>query len=497
MRRLIKSRSFIISLAASLLFACAAASAGQQGEKGEGWRKQAPRPGPARPFDLPAAREARLENGLTLVMIEDRRTPLVTILAGIPDSIWSATPGELSNKAALREATAELLTEGAGPRTSEQLAREVETLGGQIASFASSDYAVVSAAVISENAGAMIDIFADVLARPSFPQSEVALYKNNRLEKLTLDRQDPSFLVREHFNRIIHGATPYGIIAPAPASVRLMTRAGVASFYRSNYSPAASVIIIVGDFDSTKMEAKARASLGKWKAPPAPVKTSREFRPARQQAARRIYLIDRPGSRQADFRIGNLAIARADADYFPLLVANAILGADTSSRLFLNIREQKGFAYDAHSAMSALERAGTFFGEAQTRTEVTLEAIKAMLAEFDRLRDEKVSAQELQNAKSYLAGRFSLALSTEGGIADELLQTHLLNLGADYLKNYRARIEAVTAEDVQRVARKRVLTDRPAIVVVGDATKLKKELSTLGPLVVLDAKGNLPSKIKE
>lgn len=460
----------------------------------ETWRKQAPTPAPARPFDLPAARETKLENGLTLVLIEDRRTPLVTILAGVPQIIRFRNPSELANEAALREATAELLTEGAGSRTSEQLAREVETLGGQISSFASSDFAIVSAAVISENAEAMIDIFADVIARPSFPQSEVALYKNNRLEKLALDRQDPSFLVRERFNRLVYGAHPYGIITPEPSSVRLMTRAKIARFYRTTYSPAASVVIIVGDFDSIKMEAKARASLGKWKTPIAPVSTEFKFRATEQPKARRLFLIDRPGSQQADFRIGNLAVARADADYFPLIVANAILGADTSSRLFLNIREQKGFAYNVYSAISALNRGGAFFGGAETRAEVTLEAIKEMLAEFDRLRNEKVSDQELQNAKNYLTGRFSLALSTQGGIAEEMLQTRLLNLGADSSKNYRARVEAVTADDIQRVARKLILTDHPVIVVVGDAAALKKELSAFGSLVVLDAKGNPKKK---
>ena len=190
MRSLIKARSFIISIIISSIFVGTG-----QSEQSESWRKQAPRPGNARPFDLPTAREVKLENGLTLVMIEDHRTPLVTMNAGVSQAM-SGT--DLMGKVALAEATGELLTEGAGSRTSEQLAREVETLGGQISSSASSDYAVVSAAVISENAEAMIGVLADVLARPAFHSSEVALYKNNRIENLTVDRQNPAFLVREH-----------------------------------------------------------------------------------------------------------------------------------------------------------------------------------------------------------------------------------------------------------------------------------------------------------
>jgi zinc protease len=486
MRSLIKARSFIILIITSSIFVGSVCFAGQ-GEQAESWRKQAPQSRNMRPFDLPTAREVKLENGLTLVMIEDHRTPLVTMNAGVSQAM-SGT--DLMGKVALAEATGELLTEGAGSRTSEQLAREVETLGGQISSSASSDYAVVSAAVISENAEAMIGVLADVLARPAFHSSEVALYKNNRIENLTVDRQNPAFLVREHFNRVIYGSHPYGIVAPTPETIRLMTRAKIARFYESSYSPAASVVVIVGDFDSTKMEAKARATLGKWKKPLASA-TKHIASATPRPAVRRIYLIDRPGSEQADFRVGNLAVAHSDADYFPLMVANSVLGGErTGSRLFMNIREQKGYTYDVYSAVSALKRGGTFFGGSATRTEVTIPAIKEMLAEFDRLRNEAVPAQELQSAKSYLTGAFSISLATQGGIADEILQIHLLGLGADYLKNYRAKIETVTASDVQRVARRYILTDRPTIVVVGDAAKLRKELSTLGPVTLLNMKGN-------
>ena len=204
-------------------------------------------------------------------------------------------------------------------------------------------------------------------------------------------------------------------------------------------------------------------------------------------AARRIYLIDRPGSDQASFRIGNLALARTDKDYYALLVANAILGDGTGSRLFQDIRERQGFAYDVASAVSALKTGGAFFGFAQSRNEVAAAAIRAMLDEFERLRNSEVSAEDLQNAKHYLSGLFSLSLATQNGIADELLTMKMLGLGEDYLKDYRARIEAVTAADVQRIARRYVHTDDATVVVVGDAAQLRKELAALGTVVTTHA----------
>jgi predicted Zn-dependent peptidase len=171
------------------------------------------------------------------------------------------------------------------------------------------------------------------------------------------------------------------------------------------------------------------------------------------------------------------------------LVANSILGAGTGSRLFLNIRERKGYAYDVYSSVGALRLAGTFYGGAETRTEVTARAIQEMLAEFARLREVKVGPRELQGAKNYLNGLFSLSLSTQGGVAERLMQTRMLDLSSDYLEAYRTRIEAVTAEQVQEAARKYILSDRPSIVVVGDASKLAKDLRTIGPVQVLDIEG--------
>jgi predicted Zn-dependent peptidase len=259
-------------------------------------------------------------------------------------------------------------------------------------------------------------------------------------------------------------------------------------YYRSRFGPDGSVAIIVGDFDATRMETKTREILTGWKKlqkQPAAPQSVNFPRPA----IRRVYLVDRPGSEQADFRIGGITVKRSHPDYFPLAVANAVLGAGTGSRLFLNIREAKGYAYDVYSSVGALRDAGTFFGGAETRTEVTTRAIREMLAEFDRLGTIRVGPQELQSAKNYLNGLFSLSLSTQGGIAERIMQTYMLDLGRDYLERYRSRVEAVTAEQVQEVVRKYIRSDRPVIVVVGDASKLAKDLRTIGSVEVFDIEG--------
>ena len=469
-----------------------AVTGGQQGRgsrQAELWRGKPPKPDAPRPFKLPGVREAKFENGLTVLFIEDHRSPIVNILVGIPMAIApSSNITELTNEIAIAEATAELITEGAGSRTSEQVAQEVETLGGRLSSSANNDYGEVAISVVAENAERMMDLLGDVLLRPAFPQHEINLYKSNRTQALVVQRQDPAFLAGEQFDRVVFGSHPYAISVPTPASIEELDREKLVQYYRSRFGPDGSVAIIVGDFDATRMEIKTREILAGWKKLQKQPTTAGSVN-FPQPANRRVYLVDRPGSEQADFRIGGIAVKRSHPDYFPLVVANAVLGAGTGSRLFLNIRERKGYAYDVYSSVGALREAGTFYGGAETRTEVATRAIKELLAEFDRLGAIRVGPQELQSAKNYLNGLFSLSLSTQGGVAERIMQTYMLDLGRDYLERYRSRIEAVTAEQVQEVVRKYIRSDRPAVVVVGDAAKLAKDLRTIGPVEVFDIEG--------
>lgn len=455
----------------------------------EAWRKTPPSSVPARPLTLPNLREVKLENGLTLALIEDRRVPMVTINLGIPVGDTN-NPQDLIG---LAETTAALLTEGTANRTSEEIDREVETLGGQLSADSNEDYTEIEATVISENFERMLEIFSDAVLRPSFPESEVALYKKNRVENLTVQRQEPAFLVSEQFYKTLYGAHPYANSSPTPESIAALDRAKIEAFYKTFYTPANALLVVTGDFEATKIETKLRTIFSNWKSST----PERQPLPSVPEASqRKIYLIDRAGSEQADFRIGNLAVARNDADYFPLLVANAILGDGTSSRLFLNLREKKGYTYDVTSSVAAPRLRGVFYGASETRTEVTLAAIKEMLAEFERIRTQRVTETDLRNAKNYLNGFFSLSLSTQGGVTDRILTARMLGLPKDYLETYRQRVEAVTIEQVQAVARKYIQTANAAIVVVGDAAKLGKQLSQLGAVEILNLEGKLIKKVE-
>jgi zinc protease len=199
---------------------------------------------------------------------------------------------------------------------------------------------------------------------------------------------------------------------------------------------------------------------------------------------RSITLVDRPGSVQADIRVGRLAVDRTNPDFFPFVVANTILGGGTSSRMFMNIREKQGFAYDAHSALQPRLNAGMFIAVTQVRNEVLEAALKAVDAELETLAAQPVAATELADVKNYLSGNFVMGLETQGGVAGQLANMKLLGLPADYLETYTAKIRAVDAAQIQAVARKYMAPQVASLVVVGDASKIGKTLEKLGKVTV-------------
>src|SRR5262245_60368338 len=203
-------------------------------------REVAPKAAPSRPFVLPAVRTGKLPNGLTLRLVEDHRAPIVTGNLAV-NAGDSRDPGGLEG---LAEATAALLTQGAGSRNAQELASEAETLGGRIGAGSDDDYAAISFTVISENIEPMLALLGDVILRPAFAQSEIDLYKSNRTESLKVQRQDPSLLAGEQFQRVIFVRHPYSISSPTPQSIAAIDRSRIEAFYKTAYVPAGAVFVL-------------------------------------------------------------------------------------------------------------------------------------------------------------------------------------------------------------------------------------------------------------
>ena len=337
----------------------------------------------------------------------------------------------------------------------------------------------------------MFKILSDVVLNPSFPEDELKLKKTNIIDELAMKRSEPGFLLEERFNKVTFGNHPYSVVAPTKETVERISRNDLVQFHASEYVPNQAHLVVLGDFDLDKMKALIDENFGeKWQRGIPPAVEQAEMP---KQHGRKIYLVNRPGSVQASIKLGNIAISKTDRDYFPMLVANQILGGAGNARLFLNIRENKGYTYGAYSSLAARRQRGSFDAEAEVRTDVTAPTLEEFLYELDRLRNVRVSAKELSEAKSYLAGSFQLGLESQSGLASRLLERRLYDLPDNYLETYVDNLLAVSADDVRRVARNHIDLDNIVICVVGDAEKIKPELEMFAAVDVYDTSGKLSS----
>jgi zinc protease len=428
-----------------------------------------PAPLPPRPIKLPTPSETTLSNGLVVVVVEDQRLPLVSYRLALRTGD-SRDPAELPG---LMDMLTGLLTEGTESRTSREIADEVARLGATLQAGANSDYTTVAASSLATFSDDILELMADVVLRPVFPESEVVLAKQNTKESLKQQRAQPSFLANEMVARVMFGRHPYSVTAPTPEAVDATTRERLVKFHRSTFVANNAVLVVVGDVRKDSILEQVGKLFANWKQGTV---DGDDFPDPPMRSSRSAYMIDRPGSAQANIIIANLGITRTSPDYFPMLVMHTILGANASSRLFMNLREEKGYTYGAYSSLDARRTAGTFRATAEVRTPVTQDSLKEFFYELNRIRNEPVSEKEIRDAKSYLTGVFPIRLETQEGVIDQLVQIKMFGLPDNYLELYRSRVQAVTVEQIQEVARKYVKPDEAAIVIVGDGAQVHEQV---------------------
>jgi predicted Zn-dependent peptidase len=438
--------------------------------------------GVPRPLKLPPIRDSKLPNGLLLRVVEDHRFPLVTMRLVLP----FGTTADPAGAPGLCEATADLLQEGTVTRTSRQIADELASIGGSIDASSGPDTVTLSGSALSEFTPRLAALLADEAMHPSFPEAEVALRRANMKQELAQNRAQPSWLARERFAREIYGRSPYAITSATDASIGRLDRAAIAAFHHRMFTPASAVLVVVGDVDAAAVARTIGGSLAGWvgeasSKPPSPVQP--------EASVRRIVLVDRPGSVQSDVVVGGLGIRRTDPLYFPALMMDGVIGGGTASRLFLVLREEKGYTYDAHSEFRTRLLAGDWSAVTEVRTEVTKPAIEEMIRQLDRVRAEDVGEAELASAKSFAIGLFTLQVERAATLAGLLAEQTIYDLPPGELETYVSKISAVTPADVRRAAASLCDTSKGAIVVVGDASKVRSDLGTFGSLAVYDSEG--------
>ena len=442
-----------------------------------------PAPGSPRPYAFPSVRRTRLENGLSVASIDMPGRPLLAASL----LITTGAADEPADRAGATVLMARALTEGTRHRSAIEFVEASERLGASIHAEAGWDAMSVSVDVPAARLAAALDLVAEVLAEPSFPDDEVRRLRDERLNDLLQAQADPRRRAEEAFVETVYASSsPYRRPSGGSrATVEPLDAEAVRAELARLFDPARMTLIVGGDLSGIDVAQLAATRFGGWRAstdavPPGPVDDSAA------STERRVRVLDRPGSVQTEIRIGHVGVPRRVEGYHALAVMSAILGGLFNSRLNRNLREAKGYTYGAAAGFDFRRGRGPFGARAAVNTDVTVPAIAEIMTELRRMTDGPVEAAELRDARDYLVGVFPLRFETAGAVVGALAGLAVHDLPDDELGRYRPAIEAIGADDVAAVARLHVRPDEAAIVLVGDADAFLPalEAADLGPISV-------------
>ncbi len=395
---------------------------------------------------LPAERQV-LPNGAVLLVAERPAIPIVELRVSLPAGSVFDPPGA----AGLANLTAELLTRGTARRTGPALDEAIEFVGGSLEASAGRDGAALSLSVLKKDLGLGLDLLAEVLTQPAFPEAEFERKVKEIQGAIRRSEENPESVAARALGEVLYPRHPYGHPVPGTVeSVGKLTREQVMAFYREHYRADGAVLVATGDVIADEIRQELLRRLGSWQ-------SSRSALPRPPQAPASPPVQSRSLKReltQATVLLGRPAVGHGHPDYYPLLVASYILGGGSASRLYTRVREERGLAYDVGSYLAVGRYGAAFLVSLQTRTDGVADAVRLVREEMARMGREAVPEAELAKAKAYLIGSFPLRMDTTAKVVALLQTVEEFGLGLDYPARYRRAIEKVTAADIQRVSRR-------------------------------------------
>ncbi|MCI0416978.1 insulinase family protein [bacterium] len=418
-----------------------------------------PEGGRPKDFNIPEKKSKSLANGLEAVLVSYGQAPKVTVTAIVKTGNLHEGPQEVW----LADLTADMMREGAAGMNFQAIANKVAAMGGELTVSVSRTEAVVGTTVLSEFAGQAIQLVADVLTRPTFPESELARLKNDLKRQLNVQKSVPQNQASEKFSALLYPDQPYGRMFPTEQILDSFDIAKVKAFYDSNFGARRTKVYVVGKFAHEPAVNAIEEAFGKWREGPAV-----NYPVAKPSFAKQNGTIEREGAPQTTILLGLPVIAPSDPDYIALRVANALLAGSFGSRITSNIRENKGYTYSPSGVLQAGLGTAVWYELADVTSEHTAAALKEIHKEIERLQNEPPSVQELLGIQNYVAGVFVLQNSSPSGIINQLHFQDLHGLPADYLTTYVKKVYAVTPEKVQQLVKSHIKADQMTLVMVGD-----------------------------
>jgi zinc protease len=446
---------------------------GARGQVREWPAQGPPRPLPAREIKFPPYEVQTLPNGLKVVAVLHHEQPVVNFRL----LIGAGAASDPKDKLGLAHLGASLLDQGTTARSAQEMADEIDFIGGAMGAGAGTDLTFVNLLVMKDSFEAGMRMLSDMARRPGFAQAEIDRQRQQMLSGLRVSLDDPGYVANSVFDRLVYGFHPYGLPdTGTPETLGSITRDDLVAFHRKHFIPNNAILAIVGDVTADEAFTTARKVFGDWEKRDLPEQTFI----APPDPTRRVIVVNKPDAVQTEVRVGHLGIPRRHPDYMAVNLAIRILGGEGSNRLHQVLRTQRGLTYGAQANMDTLKDTGDFEAETNTRSDATGEVLRLIVDEFWRLQRERVHEVELADAKAYLTGSFPLTIETPEAIAMQVVNVLFYGLPLDQLQNFRERVNAVTADDVQRVAREFLRPDRLSVVLVGNAKAFASQLTGVG-----------------
>ena len=443
----------------------------------------APALAPERQVTWPKRTRTRLANGLEVILAASHTIPKFH-----GELLFRSGNAAVADRAiGLAEMTATLLRSGTQKRASRKIEEDLRRIGADLSSHAGSDASAISFSGLSEFAEPLLGLVEELAREASFPEAEFERERRQKLEEVRLQRTQPSFLAGERLRKVLFGAHPYAHVAPTETQVAGYKLDDLGAVYRELYTPQNGLLLLVGDFEPQEMLKGIETVFRSWigKQPEA-----KAFPEPANPRGRRVYLVHMPGAVQTQILAGCHAITRRHPDWIKLGVTNCLYGGAFNSRLVMNIREDKGYTYSPRSAVTPLRQHGFFSVSAAVRNDVVAASLTEIFYELDKLRSLSVPAAELADAQNYLSGVFSLALATQEGLLTQFSTVAEHELPDDYLETYRAKVRAVTPEELLATARKYLDSANLQIVLAGDRAQIESQAALFGETEIFDAQGD-------
>jgi zinc protease len=430
--------------------------------------KDLPPYGADRPLPPIHIEQRKLVNGLQVwVLPRGDGPPMVHFVLAVRGGLADDPPFESGFSSVL----ADMLKEGAGSRDALRIAQDLQSYGGDMQADAGADGIVVSMSGLASNAAKVITLLSEIAQQPSFPEHEVEQGKLNALQALIAAQADPDYQARRAMGPLVYPGHPYGDVLPTQASILAITPDMLHAEHDRRFRPDQALLVVTGRIETDAAFRMADSVFGDWHAEGRP---STDVGPAAASAPPARVFVERDDSVQSAIRIGRPAVAADSPDYFPLLLTNAVLGDGFRSRLNQNLREDKGYTYGAGSTLRAERVGGAVVAYANVRNTVTGAAVAQFLREYGQLGDKPVPEDELAQTRHYLAGGYLLFNQQQAQVASALAGYWLAGLPPQTLSDYVPKLQAVSAVQVQTMARKYFTPKDQSIVVVGDPSVLSQ-----------------------